>query len=865
MGAEPTRPIAALPWLSLLTAMDTAEATNGRQISLPDGKDPEDFVGRILRGKCYPPDEVSGFLPYCALTETLTREVIQVVLKQNGAYAEKLEDMVGRILDTNPDRCMMKIFAILVLTDMTAFMPKFIEFGISDKDLPLPPGSELYSCLHFLRQSQADNFYNYLWLVDVPLLDLAASEIEAVKYRSDVRMPFLKEQLRAGGGQGRINEIKIHPGHVRGLPSSSSDYVFALKRMSISSDSRLRWKDEIAALNGFRDPRSGHPNVIKLLLAYEHEGKGLYLVFPLAKGDLNDYWRQHHKHSPLFEDALWLIQQCTDLTSALRKIHYHTSFPEKSCGRHGDIKPGNILWFQGEAGDGRGRLVVADLTMTRFHSDDTVNDTTFSGRGMSMTYRAPEVNVTIGEKESQAYDIWSLGCMFLEFMVWYHLGYHALGHPTDVKAKQTNKTTCNKDHYLNERGEECQSFKRARINDDDWWYGEDKFFNVSRDGCTAEVKASWAQRLHTSALCSQAMHDFLDLIMTQMLVIEPKERANMAQVNNNLRDILEECSRVEYCHHGAAYQTSTNDDAPLKFEKNPQKGSSTDLPLSCPSCCEHRHEETETDKKVEDLFSNIDEGEGMSTDVGDLRLTQLSFEDSEAAVQNWLAVTSTRDDDDKEDDNDRNIQSSPQSNDEHSASDTPSPLDESDRYCESPAEDIACEGGLPFPPVLGAADVRSPGLHERPRLLVGHPTATIVTSYLQARSEASSARRPRSPTTMSQESCDSLYQDEELRLPGVHFPGVDCEVQRSNLEDNSVFDEPVDGSGVDREEIQSGGIVAAPDGRLERFSPIEETTQDIRGVLNEKPPITIRLVRYYRRSKLRIKTRLHSIKAIIWM
>lgn len=211
--------------------MDTTEAgqstlaaSNGRQFSVPDGKDPEDFVGRILRGKCYPPNEVSGFLPYCALTETLTREVIQVVLERNGAYrykAEALEDMVGRILDTNPDKCMMKIFAILILTDLTAWMPNFIDVGISDKDLPLPPGSELYSRLYFLRQSQADNFYSYLWLVDVPLLDLAASEIEEAKYRSNVRMPFLKEQLRGGGGHGRISEIKIHPGHVRRLSSSS--------------------------------------------------------------------------------------------------------------------------------------------------------------------------------------------------------------------------------------------------------------------------------------------------------------------------------------------------------------------------------------------------------------------------------------------------------------------------------------------------------------------------------------------------------------------------------------------------------------------------------------------------------------------
>ncbi|KAJ8123215.1 hypothetical protein ONZ43_g784 [Nemania bipapillata] len=855
--------------------MDAAEAgksalatSDSRQFSVPDGKDPEDFVGRILRGKCYPPGEVSGFIPYCSLKETLTREVIQVVLEQNGAYpykAEVLEDMVGRILDTNPDRCMMKIFAILILTDMTAWMPKFIDAGISDKDLPLPPGSELYSRLHFLRQSQADIFYNYLWLVDIPLLDLAGSEVEEVKYHSNVRMPFLKEQPRGGGGQGRISEIKIHPCHIR-RPSSSSDYVFALKRMSVSSDSRLRWKDEVAALNVFRSPRSGHPNIIKLLLAYEHEGKGLYLVFPLGKGDLNDYWRLHHKHSPLSEDALWLIQQCTNLTSALREIHYNTSFPEKSCGRHGDIKPGNIIWFQSGTGDERGRLVIADFTMTRFHSDDTVNDTTLSGRSMSMTYRAPEVNVPVKGKESQAYDVWSLGCMFLEFMVWYHLGYHALGHPADVKSKQTNKPACSRDYYLNERGEECQSFRRARINDDDWWYGEDKFFNVlpgaSRDKFTAEVKVSvskWAQRLHTSPLCSQAMHDFLDLIMTQMLVIEPKERAKMTQVNNRLTDILRECSRVEYCHHGAAYQSSTVDDAPLKFEKIPHQGSSMDFLSNCPSCCEHGHEEKEMDKKVEELFSNIDEGEGMSTDVGGLRLTQLPLEDSEVAVRNWLAITSARDGNDKEDDNDWNIQPGPQSNDECSASDSSSPFDELDRYCESPAEDITSEDGLFTPPVLGAADVRAlskagfPDLHEGPRLLVGHPTATIATSYLKARSDASSVRGRKSPTTMSRISCDSQHQDEILRLPGGRFPGpnpsLDCENQ-SQLEDDSVFDElvdePVDGSSVDREEVQSG-IVAAPDGHTrsdEKSPPVEEIPLDIRGVLGEKLPITIRLAQH---------------------
>lgn len=129
---------------------------------------------------------------------------------------------------------------------------------------------------------------------------------------------------------------------------------------------------------------------------------------------------------------------------------------------------------------------------------------------------------------------------------------------------------------------------------------------------------------------------------------------------------------------------------------------------------------------------------------------------------------------------------------------------------------------------------------------------------------------------MSQKSCDSQHQDEILCLPGGRFPGLDpgpdtgsdCEDQRSHLEDDSVFDEQTDGGGVDREAVQSGSIVAAPDSRPrsdETSPPIEETTQDIRGVLNEKPPITVRLVRYYRYSKQRIKRRLHGIKGMIRM
>jgi serine/threonine protein kinase len=236
--------------------------------------------------------------------------------------------------------------------------------------------------------------------------------------------------------------------------------------------------------------------VIRLLLAYEHIERGLYLVFPLAKGDLDDFWKAKDTQFPSSEDAYWLIQQCADIASALYEFHYHPSLPKKH-GRHGDIKPENILWFQDQT-ESHGRLVVADLTMVRFHSTATLDDTTAQGRAISITYKPPEVDVEIKPKKSQAYDVWSLGCVFFQFMVWHLLGYDA--------ARDGQQ-------FLNAQNHWCQSFKRARINNDNahgWTALEDKFFNVRFDMSSgrlvAEVKESVEQ-----VKCLVSWHTFADL------------------------------------------------------------------------------------------------------------------------------------------------------------------------------------------------------------------------------------------------------------------------------------------------------------------------------------------------------------------
>ncbi|GAP93417.2 putative serine threonine protein kinase [Rosellinia necatrix] len=209
--------------------------------------------------------------------------------------------------------------------------------------------------------------------------------------------------------------------------------------------------------------------------------------------------------------------------------------------------------------------------MVRFHSAATLNDTTAQGRAMSITYRPPEVDVKINPKNSQAYDVWSLACVLFQFMVWHLFGYDAVH---------------DEQRFLNAQHQWCQSFKRARINNDNaqgWAAREDKFFNIRFDESSrrlvAEVKESveqWARLLHSSQYCSQAIHDLLELVMTRMFIIEPSKRIGMSEVKSAISGIVGKCSISDDYYRKGVPRTGLNvDSGSLEFVKTMPEDSST--------------------------------------------------------------------------------------------------------------------------------------------------------------------------------------------------------------------------------------------------------------------------------------------------
>ncbi len=216
-------------------------------------------------------------------------------------------------------------------------------------------------------------------------------------------------------------------------------------------------------LEKFSGDQNGDDHIVRLLLTYTHK-REYYLLFHWADSNLKELWQNYPRVPLNHTNSRWLIKQCLGIAKGLKKIHrVADSFSEKThgnnlplptgdtqgpktMGRHGDIKPENILWFER-----RNRLVISDFGLSRFHSPASVSaDPYDSLRGFSPTYRAPELDLRMNI--NQMYDIWALGCVFLEFISWFLLG--------DRKD-----------------GNGIEDFAIARNHDESGFITEDKFFD----------------------------------------------------------------------------------------------------------------------------------------------------------------------------------------------------------------------------------------------------------------------------------------------------------------------------------------------------------------------------------------------------
>ena len=221
---------------------------------------------------------------------------------------------------------------------------------------------------------------------------------------------------------------------------------------------------EIRVLQNLSKARHAHDHLVSLLATYEQD-EHICLILPWAEMDLAQYWENTDPRSFRDDIALstWLRQQSCGLAGAVSHMHHYKTYsgtlmlpsitsagPEAEempnrpqsigsneprnrktlFGRHGDIKPQNILWYP-SASDTEsstpsfGILRLSDFGTAHFSDKEGVSVRNKITMPYSMSYQSPECRLPQGFISLQC-DVWALGCVFLEFVCWYFGGHEHL-------------------------------------------------------------------------------------------------------------------------------------------------------------------------------------------------------------------------------------------------------------------------------------------------------------------------------------------------------------------------------------------------------------------------------------------------------
>lgn len=152
-----------------------------------------------------------------------------------------------------------------------------------------------------------------------------------------------------------------------------------------------------------------------------------YFLFPCADGNLKEFWNKSTDDPErMAKFSKWMAGQLHGLSTALEMLHdfkphrTDSDRDSRNKGIHGDIKPQNILLFGKWDGcqEEIGMLQLADFGLTRYHHTQTVNQVAPIA-GLH-PYCPPESELQWNT--GQSLDVWSLGCLFLEFSVWLVFG-----------------------------------------------------------------------------------------------------------------------------------------------------------------------------------------------------------------------------------------------------------------------------------------------------------------------------------------------------------------------------------------------------------------------------------------------------------
>jgi serine/threonine protein kinase len=188
------------------------------------------------------------------------------------------------------------------------------------------------------------------------------------------------------------------------------------------------WDNEVTTLKAMSELNSRH--IVRFITAFTKgdlsTNRSYYLMLKWADGgNLEDFWAAFPEPVLSGELVKEAVAQFCGLAEALLAAHYQRT--DSTGVRHGNLKPSNILRFLATQEKVFGTLKLGGWGLAKHHKTRTLfraaNTTTKYGTAL---YEPPEVSTGSKRILSRLYDVWSMGCVILELIIWLLYGYDEL-------------------------------------------------------------------------------------------------------------------------------------------------------------------------------------------------------------------------------------------------------------------------------------------------------------------------------------------------------------------------------------------------------------------------------------------------------
>ncbi|KIW78369.1 hypothetical protein Z517_08204 [Fonsecaea pedrosoi CBS 271.37] len=428
-------------------------------------------------------------------------------------YSEILEAIIGcyehQLMDDHLPLLLRKVDNRYEISSLSENEPSDVSFQVASDVFRIGSKDGTWKW----NRGRLHDFAENQWQFMAPVF-----KKERYRYKLDGQhiLPFVSVGKEKGGGFSKVYRVTIHHAHQQGYSSSTVAFKQLDRQSQHAGQERLEkmQQEEGDILEIIRELDPQDPHLIEVFAVIER-GREICFIFPWANGgNLREVWEQENPETNNLDWINWAIDQLLGLSVAISRLH-HLGLEKRNC-RHGDLKPENILHFKGEK-EIRGKLVIADVGLARVHTNPTYDR---AGRNiltiaMSGTQRYEPPDLLDPVPRSRVYDIWSLGCICLEFIIWLLYGKGGL-----------------------------RRFNEA--------FTQRKFWTAPQNA-TRSVDATlegevfkwmnWMQATDPRVAKDTALGDLLDLVRDRLLVIKV-ERGGNAVPSNDCRARSEEVCQI---------------------------------------------------------------------------------------------------------------------------------------------------------------------------------------------------------------------------------------------------------------------------------------------------------------------------------